>query len=107
MDGHRESGFVPGEELRRNGSDRAVGGGEEGTEVAGVGVGEDDAGVAVEEFVDVVVFGDEHGSAAIKRGARREQARFVEQGFGGVVHAGGSPGAFAQGSEDAEPVEKA
>lgn len=95
------------EELRWNGADGAVGGGEICFLVAGFRVGEDDAGVAVEEFVDVVVFGDEDRSAPVERGVGLEESRFVEQGFGGVVHACGSPGAFAEGGEDAEALEEA
>lgn len=57
---------MPGQKLRGDGSYGSVGGGEEGSQVAGFGVGEDDAGVAVEEFVDIVVFGDEHGAASVK-----------------------------------------
>ncbi len=67
MHGHGECGYVRREELRGDGADGAVGGGEICFQFAGFRVGEDDAGVAVEEFVDVVVFGDEHGSAPVER----------------------------------------
>ena len=95
------------EELRGDGADGAVGGGEICFLVAGFRVGEDDSGVAVEEFVDVVVFGDEDRSAPVERSVGLEESRFVEQGFDGVVHAGGSPGSFTEGGEDAEALEEA
>ena len=96
MHRHGECGYVRREELRGDGADGVpIWGGEICFLVAGYRVGEDDAGVAVEEFVNVVVFGDEHGSAPVERGVGLEESRFVEQGFGGVVHACGSPKAFA------------
>jgi len=69
VDGHGEGGYVRREELRGNGTHRTVWVGEKGSAVAGCRIGEDDAGVAVEESVDVVVFCDEDGAAPVERGA--------------------------------------
>jgi len=104
--GHGEGGYVRREELRGNGSCGAVWVGEKGSAVAGCRIGEDDACVAVEEFVDVVVFCDEDGAAPVERAAGCEETCFVEQGFGGVVHAGSSPRAFSESGKDAEAVEE-
>lgn len=67
MHRHGESGYLRREELRGDGADGAVGCGEICFLVAGFRVGEDDAGVAVKEFVDVVVFGDKNRSAPVEQ----------------------------------------
>ncbi len=68
MHRHGECGYVRREELRGDGADGVpIWGGEICFLVAGYRVGEDDAGVAVEEFVDVVVFGDEDSSGPAER----------------------------------------
>jgi len=99
MHHHGKGGFVRREEFREDGSYGAVGGGEVCSQVAGFRIGEDDAGVAVEESVDVVFFGDENGAAPVERAAGGVETCYM-------VHAGGSPRAFAESGVDAEAVEE-